>query len=298
MDPALGVMIQERGGHLGAAGVVDADEQDLGDVLHDGSFGLGEGAELLAGEPVDEQGEEVDHAGALEPVDGLVDVALDGLQRPDATELLVQGGDGGGEGLAADGVELPRHGGASFEGGRLGGERRYRLGVGDPTPAGDAGSWSPGQREQGAGEDTEGLRPEPVVRPVAVPLGADQPGLPEHLEMVADQRLGGTELVAEMTDTELLECQQLEDAPAQWISQGAGQRSRRDDGVHGRGGHRHRWHAHPHQPTLMKPGRQATVQPHRARSEPRPRPSRVGRPRAALAACYRPAPSGQPHRRQ
>ena len=29
-----GVVIQQRGGHLGAPGVVDADEQDLGDFFH------------------------------------------------------------------------------------------------------------------------------------------------------------------------------------------------------------------------------------------------------------------------
>jgi hypothetical protein len=56
VDPARGVMIQERGGHLRAAGVVDADEQDLGDVLHESSFGSGEGAQALAGEAVHEQG--------------------------------------------------------------------------------------------------------------------------------------------------------------------------------------------------------------------------------------------------
>jgi hypothetical protein len=46
VDLALGVVVKEGGGHLAAAGVVDADEQDLGDVFADGSFGLGEGAQL------------------------------------------------------------------------------------------------------------------------------------------------------------------------------------------------------------------------------------------------------------
>ncbi len=32
---ALGVVIQQGGSHLGAAGIVHADKQDLGDLLHD-----------------------------------------------------------------------------------------------------------------------------------------------------------------------------------------------------------------------------------------------------------------------
>ena len=45
---AFGVVVEEGGGHLAAAGVVDTDEQDLGHLFDDGSFGLGEGAQLLA----------------------------------------------------------------------------------------------------------------------------------------------------------------------------------------------------------------------------------------------------------
>jgi hypothetical protein len=56
MDSAFGVVVEQGGGHLAAAGVVDTDEQDLGDLAHDGSLGLGEGAESLSGEAVDEQG--------------------------------------------------------------------------------------------------------------------------------------------------------------------------------------------------------------------------------------------------
>jgi len=60
---ALGVVIEQGGGHLAATGVVDTDEQDLRDVAHDGSLGLGEGAQPFAGEAVHEQGDEVDHPG-------------------------------------------------------------------------------------------------------------------------------------------------------------------------------------------------------------------------------------------
>jgi hypothetical protein len=77
---------------------VDTDEQDLGDVAHDGSLGLGEGAQALAGEAVDEQGDEVDHPGAGHTVDGLVHEPFDGFQRVDAAELLVEGLDAAGEG--------------------------------------------------------------------------------------------------------------------------------------------------------------------------------------------------------
>jgi hypothetical protein len=45
-DAAGGVVVQQRGGHLGAAGVVDADEQHLGKVGlsgHEGSLNAGGG---------------------------------------------------------------------------------------------------------------------------------------------------------------------------------------------------------------------------------------------------------------
>jgi hypothetical protein len=47
MDLALGVVIQQRRRHLGTAGVVDTNEQDLGHVFQDDSFGLGQGAQPL-----------------------------------------------------------------------------------------------------------------------------------------------------------------------------------------------------------------------------------------------------------
>jgi hypothetical protein len=48
-DPALGVVVEQSGGHLGAAGVVDADEQDFGFVRHGVSLTSGDGVESLAG---------------------------------------------------------------------------------------------------------------------------------------------------------------------------------------------------------------------------------------------------------
>ena len=50
MHPTLGVVVEQGGGHLRAAGVVHADEQDLRDVGHDGSFGVGERGEAVGGE--------------------------------------------------------------------------------------------------------------------------------------------------------------------------------------------------------------------------------------------------------
>jgi hypothetical protein len=41
MDAAFGVVVEEGGGHLAAAGVVDTDEQDLGRVGHGDSLGVG-----------------------------------------------------------------------------------------------------------------------------------------------------------------------------------------------------------------------------------------------------------------
>ena len=69
MHPALGVVVEQGGGHLAAAGVVHAHEQDLGGVLHQGSLALGEGAQALSGEAVHEQEDEVDHPGPGQAVD-------------------------------------------------------------------------------------------------------------------------------------------------------------------------------------------------------------------------------------
>ena len=54
VDTPLGVVVEQRCRHLGAARVVDADEQDLGHLGHDSSFGLGEGAGALSGEATGE----------------------------------------------------------------------------------------------------------------------------------------------------------------------------------------------------------------------------------------------------
>jgi hypothetical protein len=52
-------MVQEGGGHLRPAGVVDADEQHLGNFGHGNSLDLGESTEAFASEAFGEQGHEV-----------------------------------------------------------------------------------------------------------------------------------------------------------------------------------------------------------------------------------------------
>src|SRR5450759_5253654 len=51
VHPSAGGVIQQGGGHLGPAGVVHADKQDLGYVGHEHSFGLGGGGQPVGGEP-------------------------------------------------------------------------------------------------------------------------------------------------------------------------------------------------------------------------------------------------------
>jgi len=81
-------VVEEAGRHLGPAGVVDADEEDLGHIGHESSLDLGEGAEALAGEPLGEQGQEGGDLGRLGQLgERLVDEALDGLDREDAGEV-------------------------------------------------------------------------------------------------------------------------------------------------------------------------------------------------------------------
>jgi hypothetical protein len=77
------------------------------------------------------------------------------------------------------------------------------------------------------GQQPEGVGVEPVVGPVAVPLGADQPGGPQRLEVVADQGLADSELLGQVGDAQLLAGQQLHDPPAQRIGQRPGHLQRR-----------------------------------------------------------------------
>ncbi len=54
MNAALGVAVEQAGGHQGPPGVVDAYEEDLGHFGDESSLDLDEGAQALAGEPLAE----------------------------------------------------------------------------------------------------------------------------------------------------------------------------------------------------------------------------------------------------
>ncbi len=52
---------------------------------------------------------------------------------------------------------------------------------------------------------------QPVVGPVSPLLGVDDPGVPEHAEVVRDQGLRRVEILGEMAHTELLAGECLHD---------------------------------------------------------------------------------------
>ena len=90
MHLSLGVAVQQRGGHLTSAGVVDAHEQHFGHVLGDLSLGLGEGLQAFSREAIDEQRDVLLETGAAECRHRLFHEALNGLSRKDAAELLTE----------------------------------------------------------------------------------------------------------------------------------------------------------------------------------------------------------------
>ena len=59
MDAPVGVVVEQRRRHLAAAGVLHADEEDLGDLLGERALHLAERAQALAREAMDEQRHEV-----------------------------------------------------------------------------------------------------------------------------------------------------------------------------------------------------------------------------------------------
>jgi hypothetical protein len=91
-----------------------------------------------------------------------------------------------------------------------------------------------------AGQQPERVRVEPVVGPVAVAVGADQPGRPQRLEVVADQWLANTQLLGEMGHAQLLAGEQLDNPPSQRICQPPRNLQRRAGGASiGKRGCRH-----------------------------------------------------------
>ncbi|CDZ91523.1 hypothetical protein RHRU231_840052 [Rhodococcus ruber] len=89
VDAATGVVIQQGGGHLGAAGVVHTDEQHLRNVLGDGAFGLGQCGQAFGGEARGERGQVgVDGRGAAQRRIGLEHHPFDGLRGEDPVVLV------------------------------------------------------------------------------------------------------------------------------------------------------------------------------------------------------------------
>jgi hypothetical protein len=159
---------------------VDTDEQDLGDVLGDHAFGLGQGPEPLAAVAVDEQGDEVDHPGTRHAVDRLVHIAFHGFEGKDAAELLGQRLDGAGEGLAGERVHggvAEGHGPASLGHGGTGNSGLGGVSSGDLAAAGGPARRVIGDQAEGGGQPDQGAGLEPVVGPVAVAVGLHHPGL-------------------------------------------------------------------------------------------------------------------------
>ena len=106
VDPPLGVVIEQRGGHLAATGVVDADEEDLGHVLRDLPLDLRERLQPLARETVHEQRHELLEPRRRKRLEGLDHVALDRLRREGPGELLAQRVDTAFEVPARDQIDL------------------------------------------------------------------------------------------------------------------------------------------------------------------------------------------------
>ena len=91
VDLAAGQVVGQGGGQLRPAGVVHADEQQLGHLFGDPSLGLGGGDQLLAGEPPDQQGQILrDARGRLQVGAGRGDRSLDGLAGEDTGVLVGQ----------------------------------------------------------------------------------------------------------------------------------------------------------------------------------------------------------------
>jgi len=86
----LACLDRRPGGHLAAAGIVNAHEKNLRYAGYKGSSRLGEGTEAVAGEAADKDVQEVLDLGTGELIEALGQVPLDGLDAEDASELLGQ----------------------------------------------------------------------------------------------------------------------------------------------------------------------------------------------------------------
>src|SRR5438132_8599801 len=71
----------------------------------------------------------------------------------------------------------------------------------------------PGQVTELLAQRRQRLRADPVVRPVAEPLGLDQSGVPQDAEVMAHQGLRGAQFLDQVADAELLTGEKLGDPP-------------------------------------------------------------------------------------
>ena len=88
---ALGVLVEEPEGHLGAAGVVHAEEQHGWVPALGGGFGVDESVEALAGETLGREDQPAGHGGGGgEGQVAVFEQGLDGLLAEDPLELAME----------------------------------------------------------------------------------------------------------------------------------------------------------------------------------------------------------------
>ena len=109
VDAALGAELDEPCGHLAAACVVDADEQDLGYVRGHEPLRLRERPQTLAREAMSEDGDEDIDLARSEQFDRLGDVPLDRFLREDPGELVGERGCGLPDVILGHGVKHLAH---------------------------------------------------------------------------------------------------------------------------------------------------------------------------------------------
>jgi hypothetical protein len=87
MNPSLRSVVEERRRHLATPGVLDANEQDLGHLLHQLALRLSDGHETFAAKAVRQDGNVIVEAHLAERLDGLPNDTLDRFGRDDAAKL-------------------------------------------------------------------------------------------------------------------------------------------------------------------------------------------------------------------
>lgn len=68
---------------------------------------------------------------------------------------------------------------------------------------------------------SQGVAPQAVVGPVADLLGLDEPCPAHRPQVVADERLGDPKFLHKVADAQLLDGEQLDDAPSERLAESA-----------------------------------------------------------------------------